>query len=254
MSIVDGLRSVRGEFVLSDNGVHTRRGGMTSPARSKVELWSKTYRDGLPCAAITFPAAALRRSWEAAAVKRAGHCVDVRSGTELTLAVAAGIAPARIVMHDDGVTAGPLRRAVLVGAGRFVIGCHGQVSVLESCARGPHRVVVDMTALDPRAIEKVVTSPRLQLIGLHLEVDSSASTVQRFAEVIAELIAQMAHIRRRHGVLLTRISVGGGAALTPRPLTRRSLAPLNSAIEDAIDDGCARHRFPRPVLVVSPAP
>ena len=232
-----------------------RRGRTVAATRSTadIDVWSQTYRDALPCAVLAVPATVLRVEREAAVINRTGHCVDVFSGDELALAVAAGIAPRRMVMHDDGITAGPIRRAVMVGVGRFVIGCSGQVSVLASGTRGPQRVLVDTTTEDHRAIAEVLASPRLQLIGLHVQLPSSTSAVRCYADAVGDLIGRMARLRREHGVLLTRLSVTGGMPLSPRPLTRKSLALLDAAIEDAIDDGCAHHRFPRPVLVLSPA-
>jgi diaminopimelate decarboxylase len=251
MFIVEGMRSARGGVGLPRNRFHFHHAADGGGAET-IARWSKTYRDGLPWAGITVPAAALRRPGVADGVKRGGHCVAVSSGEELTAAIEVGIAPARIVMHDDGVNAGPLRRAVLARVGRFVIGCSGQVSVLASCAETRQRVLVDVSAEDPSAIDGVLRSARLQLIGLHHRMPSMTSAVQPYADAIAELIAQMAHLRRERDVLLTRVSVSGGMALSPRPLTRRSLAALDAVMEDAIDDSCARYHFPRPVLVLSP--
>ena len=70
-------------------------------------------------------------------VKKHGYAIDVRSSDELTLAISADIPPARIIMHDNGATAGPIRRAVNVGVGRFVISSSQQIAVLASCPSAP---------------------------------------------------------------------------------------------------------------------
>jgi diaminopimelate decarboxylase len=218
-----------------------------------VALWSKSYRDGLPWAGIAFPAHALRLPGGAAALKKNGHRVDVRSSEELSLAVSAGIAPARIVMHDDGVASGPIRRAVMVGVGYFVVRSATALHVLGLCARAPQRVLVDVTGDDCRLIGRALGKPHLRLIGLHsrVELDPVAS---HYGAAVGDLIAQMAHTRREHGVLLHRVSVAGAGALSPCPLTRQSLVAVDLAIEDAVDDACARYRFPRPALVLTPTP
>jgi diaminopimelate decarboxylase len=124
--------------------------------------------------------------------------------------------------------------------------------VLAHCTQKPRWVLVDVTTADGRVAEGVLECAGLRLIGLHLRMESSSPTADCYAAAVGQLIAQMAHLRRQIGVLLTRVSVAGAGALSPSPLTSRSLVALDAAIEDAIDDACARHRFPRPVLVLAP--
>ena len=86
-----------------------------------IVRWCSLYRKAFPWTGITCPAEAVRLPAVAKWVNKHGYAIDVRSSDELTLAISAGTPPARIVMHDDGATAGPIRRAVNVGVGRFVI-------------------------------------------------------------------------------------------------------------------------------------
>lgn len=214
--------------------------------------WSTLYRRAFPWSGITVPAAALGRPGVAAAVKKGGHCVDVHSDEELTLAVTAGIAPVRIVVHDDAGNSGLIRRGVTLGTGRFVIGSTETASTLARCVPEPHRVFAEVTTDDRKVVNAVLANPGLQLIGLHVRMESATPPMRRYTEVVAELIAQMAEIRYEHGVLLTRVSVAGGGALHPHPLTRGSLTDVAAGVEDAVDDACARFRFPRPALVLAP--
>src|ERR1700712_5115584 len=91
MYLFDGIRSAHGGhpgvLLTRSWAVDARTVAVADPSID-VAHWSKTYRDGLPWAGITFPARALGLSGVAAAVKKAGHCVDVHSADELTLAVA----------------------------------------------------------------------------------------------------------------------------------------------------------------------
>jgi diaminopimelate decarboxylase len=65
------------------------------------------------------------------------------------------------------------------------------------------------------------------------------------------MIAAMSGIRREHGILLTRVSVAG-LEVGERCLQPRILRCVAEAIGEVIGDACARHRYPRPALTVSP--
>ena len=148
-----------------------------------IVRWYLLYRKAFPWAGITCPAEAVRLPAVAKWVKKHGYAIDVRSSDELTLAISAGIPPARIVMHDSGATAGPIRRAVNVGVGRFVIGSSQQIAVLASCAQRPQRVLIDVTTDQAHdAVNAVLARNRLNLIGLHFRlVPEAAQTASYFA-------------------------------------------------------------------------
>lgn len=245
MTQFDVLPQVRGAFRASS--------AVGALSASDVRRWYPRYQKAFPWAAITCPAEVVRTPAVAAWVKEHGHTVDVHSSDELRLAVAAGIPSVRITMHDDGVTAGPIRCAVIVGVGRFVIGCKEQVAVLASCARQTQRILVDVTAGEPDdAVDEVVACKRLNLIGLHKRLATGPVDAARYAQAVDEMVAKMAQIRREHGVILTRASLSG--ASVPRVCTEvgTELTSCAAAIEDAFDDACARFRFPRPALVLAP--
>lgn len=212
----------------------------------------RQYRAVFPRTGITVAAQALRVPAVAEAVKKRGHSVDAHSYEELALVLAAGIPAQRIVMHDDGITAAPIRRAVNVGVGRLVLKCCQQVGVLEACAGRSPRVMLDVTTeCVDGAVDAVLARPRLNLIGFQARLRRDAPC-PAYAETAVEMISRMAHVRREHGVILTRISLSGGAILSDRTTAPTVLRGLAAELDDAFDDACARYRFPRPALMLAP--
>ena len=67
------------------------------------------------------------------------------------------------------------------------------------------------------------------------------------------MIATMADIRARHGLVLPELNIGGGHGV-PYVSGDPELDPaeLSDLIDDALDWACAAERFPRPRIVVEP--
>ncbi|BDB44689.1 hypothetical protein IWGMT90018_51350 [Mycobacterium kiyosense] len=103
------------------------------------------------------------------------------------------------------------------------------------------------------AVGRVLAHPILDLVGLHCHLPSRgshAADAAWFGEAIHRMIAAMADIRARHGVILTELHIGGGL-----PQRRGfDLGELAAVVEDALDEGCAAEHFPRPTVVVEPGP
>jgi diaminopimelate decarboxylase len=206
-----------------------------------------TYRKALRgAAAVSYPAGVLWMDPVADWVKRHGVCVDVSSPEEMNRAVAKGISPQRLVMHRTGAGAGPIRLAANAGAGRFVVDSGQQVAVLSSSAAGTQRLLVDVTAQSADVLAaEIMARPRLDLIGLHCRVGDRDR--EPIGEIVREMIAQMSWIRHQHAVILTRISLAGAADLCS---DRGYLRDVSEELDEALDDACARFRYPRPALVL----
>jgi diaminopimelate decarboxylase len=58
----------------------------------------------------------------------------------------------------------------------------------------------------------------------------------------------MARLRRRHGKVLTRLSLHRDAPLSD---SRTESEELAERIDEALDDACASMRFPRPRVLLS---
>jgi diaminopimelate decarboxylase len=212
----------------------------------------RDYRKAFSWAAITCSAEDLRQPEVATGLRKRGHSVDVRSCEELNSVMSAGVPASRIVMHDDGVTAAPIRCAVNAGVGRLVLGCREETAALAGRADRSQRVLVDVTTdCTGDTIAAVLGHPRLNLIGLHARLTPEAP-LPAYADTVARMIAQMASIRREQNVILTRVSLAGGNVLSDRTAATSAMRGLAAELEDAFDDACARYRFPRPALVLAP--
>lgn len=103
------------------------------------------------------------------------------------------------------------------------------------------------------AARRVLDQPLLNLVGLHCHIGSQVTDCALYGETIRRMIAAMADIRARHGVILGELNIGGGHGVPYRSGDPElDLAELRDFIDDALDAACAAERFPRPRVVVEP--
>ncbi|MET0167574.1 MAG: LysA protein [Vicinamibacterales bacterium] len=235
----------------------------------------KVYRKSFSMTEIALPATALTNR---AIAKWAGEhrvTVDVHSGEELAVALAAGVHLRRLTLFPDSLSESELRAAVNLGVGRVVAGSVQQIELLRSVvAKQAQDVVIRMTDVNTpvltvagdadlvrmgfrfdsnesdAAIAAVLDHEWLNLVGLHCEVGSQDHDFVSYPAAVGHMIAEMAQVRRDHGVVLTRLGLGGGRAV-PSGDWAVELPQLAAQIDDALDDACGTMRFPRPLIVLS---
>ena len=158
-----------------------------------------------------------------------GLSVDVASGGELHMALAAGFDPARIYMHGNNKTEAELRYALEAGVGHLILDSFDEIERLERLLDRPQRVLVRVTPgikpsthshiqtgqLDSKfgfglesgaaaaAIERTLASERLELVGLHAHIGSQIFELEPFALAVAAL-AELA------GPWCELLNLGGG--------------------------------------------
>jgi diaminopimelate decarboxylase len=208
-----------------------------------------------------------------------GLGVDVCSAGELAVALAGGVQPSRIVVHGNAKSSDEIRDAVRAGVGRIVLDSNIEIAYVAGLARRRQPVLIRVTpdvdihghraittgisdqkfgftlaeghAAD--AVNRVLAHPILDLVGLHCHIGSQVTDPALYGEAIRRMIAAMADIRARHGVILTELNIGGGHAIPYIPGDRElNLDELAAVIEDALDEACAAEHFPRPTIVVEP--
>jgi diaminopimelate decarboxylase len=205
------------------------------------------YREAMPGIPVVCPAERLQTAAVARWVVKRGVAVAAHSCSQLALAIASGIEPSRLVMFGDRAQWGPIRCALNSEVRQFVVDSCEQVAILEHCAQRRQQVLVDvnMDRAD-EAIAAICESDRLALVGLHFQLDSRSTGAHRYAVAVDTMIAQMAQLHLRRGIIPSRLSLAGRVWDSPRVVA--------AVIETAVEDSCARHHFPRPSLAFTPDP
>jgi diaminopimelate decarboxylase len=240
---------------------------------------ARRYRKALRGIQIVYAGKSLLSTAVARWAREEGLGVDVCSSGELAVALAGGVDPARIVMHGNAKSADELREATRIGVGRIVLDSCIEIAYLAGVARRRQPVLIRVTpdidvhghraittgisdqkfgfTLDgdhaADAVKRVLAHPILDLVGLHCHIGSQVSDPALYGEAIHRMIAAMADIRARHGVILTELNIGGGHAIPYVSGDQElNLGQLADTIENALDEACAAEHFPRPKVVVEP--
>jgi diaminopimelate decarboxylase len=240
---------------------------------------ARQYRRDLRGAEVVYAGKSLLTTAVARWASEEGLGVDVCSSGELAVALAGKVDPARIVMHGNAKSPDELRDAVRAGVGRVVLDSHIEIAYLAGLARRRQPVLIRVTPdIDihghravttgisdqkfgfslaeghaANAVIRVLAHPILDLVGLHCHIGSQVTEPGLYGEAIHRMIAAMADIRARHGVILTELNIGGGHAIPYIPGDRQlNLGELAEVIDDALDEACAAEYFPRPTVVVEP--
>jgi hypothetical protein len=226
--------------------LHRGRVNPSTAANDELEVLRRCsrWRKAFPDAEVAYSATVLRIPGAPQWVRGHGLGVDARGDEELALTVAAGIRPGHVVLHCEDAAPGTVRHAVALGVGQFVVGSDEQIATLAACARRPHSTLVDVTAVPAdELITAALAQHQLGVIGLHGHLDTAG-----LAGGVRRMISEMERFRHDHGVILTCLSVAvsGGTEHSTDP------TDVASGIDEALDDACARFRFPRPAPVISP--
>ncbi len=207
------------------------------------------YRDGVRGAAVSLPAALLRLTSVRAWIQRQRVALDVTTDGELAQAVVAGTEPGRIVIHPREGSGEPTHRAVTAEEARLVVSSRQYVAGLAAHTTQRRQVLVDATTDDVGGLASDVLAHReLDLVGVHCRLEPGDVIG---ALTLSRAVGEMSWIRHRYGVLLTQISLAN--LDVGERCEKWILRRVSSAISEVIDDACARHRFPRPALTLTPS-
>jgi diaminopimelate decarboxylase len=99
--------------------------------RSRCREAVAAFGDGVAYASKAFLCTAM-----AALVAEEGMCIDVSTGGELHVALAAGVPPERLVLHGNNKSEEELARALDAGVGRIVVDSFDEIARLERLAAG----------------------------------------------------------------------------------------------------------------------
>ena len=207
-----------------------------------------------------------------------GMNVDVCSGGELEIALAAGMQPAHIGFHGNNKSTRELERAVEAGVGTIVLDSvieverlaaivqrHGYTQdVLLRVRSGVHAETHEFLATAhedqkfgiamqdaPAVVARIREIEGLRFLGLHCHIGSQIFGVAGFAESASRLVELHAELLEAGPVPLLNLGGGFGIAYTsaddPTPVEE-----LAVGIADAVAQECEVRGIPVPELAVEP--
>ncbi len=246
--------TISGVFLSVLSGAKSNAATAAPPSAEQVALRRyEIYRRSFPMTEIAFPACTLRNYFVAKWVRDRRLAVDVRTGADLEVAIAAGVHPARLTAHADTMGLSELRATAHLGLARITVSTMAQIDFLAGAVG--HRmqeVVVRVTSGNSAQLtDAVLAEKRFNLVGLHCDVGPQEDEFLSYPAAVGDMITELAMIRRSHGAVLTRLGLGGGRAVPSGDWTIE-LPGIATQIDESLDDACATLRFPRPLVVLSP--
>ncbi|WP_349898519.1 diaminopimelate decarboxylase [Parafrigoribacterium soli] len=211
-------------------------------------------------------------------VTEAGLNIDVCSGGELAVALAASIDPSRLGFHGNNKSIAEIDRAVATGVGVIVIDSIVEIDrVAEAAAR--HGVVQSVrlrvnsgvhahtheylaTAREDQkfgialadaadAVAAIRARPSLEFLGLHSHIGSQIFDSEGFAEAASRLLEL--HARLLADGPVPELNLGGGFGIAYTSVdVALSLGELARRLADIVAAECARLDIPVPVVAVEP--
>ncbi|MFD7261106.1 diaminopimelate decarboxylase [Streptomyces sp. NPDC059874] len=247
----------------------------------EVRRRCRTYRDAFPEAEVLYAAKAFLSRAMVRWVEEEGLGLDVCSAGELELAVTAGFAPERIVLHGNAKSPHDLEAALRLGVGRIVIDGPSEIAriaaavgpdghqkvmvrVVPGVSAGGHDKIrtgtedqkfglalTDGSAQD--AIARILGQRQLELTGLHCHIGSQVTDVKPYLVALRRMIGLMACIRDTHGAVLPELDMGGGHGVAYRPgEPALDVTALARGLRAELSESCAAAGLAVPRLVIEP--
>jgi diaminopimelate decarboxylase len=211
-------------------------------------------------------------------VDELGMNIDVSSGGELAVALAAGINPARIGLHGNNKSHAEIGRAVSNGVGVIVIDSEIEIERIASAAGAQDRVQpvrlrvnsgvhahtheylataredqkFGIAMMDvPAMVEKIRSHKQLQFLGLHSHIGSQIFAVEGFVEAAKRLVALQAELLK--GGASPEMNLGGGFGVAyTQADSPMAIEDVAKAIVDAVAQECSKYSIPMPILAFEP--
>ncbi|MGB4137075.1 MAG: diaminopimelate decarboxylase [Microbacterium sp.] len=211
-------------------------------------------------------------------VTEEGLSVDVCTGGELEVALAAGVEPARLGFHGNNKSVAELERAVEVGIGTIVVDSAIEIErlgaitarsgtsqrVMLRVISGVHAETHDFLATaheDQKfgfpladagvAVARIRELDGLEFAGLHCHIGSQIFGVAGFRESASRVLDL--HAELREGGEVPALNLGGGFGIAyTRVDDPAPIAELADGIVAAVAEGCAARGIPVPALSFEP--
>ncbi|MDR1807095.1 MAG: diaminopimelate decarboxylase [Propionibacteriaceae bacterium] len=279
-------RSAGGELTVAGHGVTELARDFGTPAyildETQFRAAAQAFQAAFPGWHIYYAGKAFLCKGVARWVDAAGLGLDVCSGNELAVALAAGFPADRIGFHGNNKSAAELRLALAAGVGRIIVDSLDEIERIEALAEELGTLVTVLvrvttgveahtheyiaTAHEDQkfgfsilgghalmALVRCQTSPWLTLAGIHSHIGSQIFDTAAFEVAANRTMRVMAQFRDATGTTLEELNLGGGFGIAytvadqPAPL-----ADLAAGFHQIIEQ--VRRAFDFPELQLSLEP
>jgi len=250
--------------------------------RETIRAYRNSFAARYAQSTVAYASKAYLGRWLAKIVADEGLGMDVVSGGELAVALAAGFPAERVIFHGNNKSPRELREALDVRVGRIVIdnfyelellrqltadlGHKQPVLVRVSPGIDPHTHVKTTTGTvdvkfgftmeggqAERAVAEALAVLNLDVLGIHCHLGSPIFELQPYKDATDVMIEFAARMKERHGLELREFNLGGGFAMQylrdkPSPEPDEYAATVVDALHAALE----KYKLPEPRLVVEP--
>jgi diaminopimelate decarboxylase len=211
-------------------------------------------------------------------VTAAGLNIDVSSGGELAVALAAGVDPSRLGFHGNNKSLAEIDRGVAVGVGAIVLDSvvevervaraaekHGRVQAVRlRINSGVHASTHEFLATAhedqkfgvpladaPGIVARIRSHASLRFLGLHSHIGSQIFESNGFAEAAGRLL--MVHAGLLDGGEVPELNLGGGFGIAYTSVDEVTpIATIAQELARVVAAECAALGIPVPAIAVEP--
>jgi len=246
--------------------------------RARCRAYRSALGDGVAYASKAFLCMAMARI-----IDEEGLHLDVATGGELYIALAAGFPADRIVFHGNNKSTAELRAAIESGVGRIAVDSTDELDRLETLVREglpAPRVHVRVTpgveahtheyietgtedskfgfGLDSgealAAVQRVVGRGLLQFAGVHCHIGSQVFRLDSFERAVEKMVGLVHGIESETGATVDELNLGGGLGVRyltddAPPTIEQYAATVRDSVGKALADAGVRSR---PRLMTEP--
>ncbi len=249
--------------------------------RARCRAWRQAF-DGWPQGAdVAYAGKAFLCKAVIRIVEEEGLALDVCTGGELAVALAAGFDPTRLFFHGNNKSVAELSRAVAAGVGTIVVDSFEEIVRLAAIAspESPQKVYVRVTpgveahtheyvqtgqedqkfgfslasGAAAEACRRVVALPSLVLQGIHCHIGSHIFDTHGFSLAAHRMVGLLAAVRDEHGFELPELDLGGGHGIAYTAADDpMSTADHAAGLRGIVERECAAAGLAVPRVVVEP--
>ncbi|MDR2107911.1 MAG: diaminopimelate decarboxylase [Coriobacteriales bacterium] len=250
--------------------------------RERLATWLRELRAVLPQADVAYAGKAFTCKAMVRLLAEAGAHLDVSSGGELAIALAAGFPAERVVVHGNNKSERELTEAIEAGAGLIVVDCFEELERVNRLAGGRGVVQPILLRIKPgvvadtheyirtgaedskfgfglsdgaalQAVEQALALPHCDLRGLHAHIGSQIYALESFAETLRVLAAFLAELRASTGFVARDLNLGGGVGIAYLADDEPpQIAQFAAIVAETLKAACREHDLPLPRLLVEP--